>query len=368
MVNIPWSPIHNLLCIRLDSLGDVVMTTPAFRAIKEAHPQCKITLLTSPEGSRIASLVPTLNTVIPYDAPWMKAALPRPSSQREFALLETLQHQKFDSAIIFTVYSQNPLPAALICYLAEIPLRLAHCHENPYQLLTHWIPDPEPGHEIRHEVRRQLDLISSVGIPIQHEDLHLQLPTGLSQQIQQQLKKLGIDLHRPWVVIHPGASAPARRYPARHFSQVARCLVKESQIQVLFTGSPLESALVEDIRQTMKAPSFSLTGQLTLSELTALLALSPLLISNNTGPVHLAAAMGTPVVDLYALTNPQHTPWRIPHRLLFEDVPCKYCYKSICPLGHQHCLSLVRPESVVQAVHELAAETGVFSSDFRRSL
>ncbi len=76
-------------------------------------------------------------------------------------------------------------------------------------------------------------------------------------------------------------------------------------------------------------------------------------MSNNTGPVHVAAAVGTPVVDLYALTNPQHTPWQVPNRVLNYDVPCKYCYKSVCPMGHHNCLQLVTPQSVVQAALEL---------------
>ena len=108
----------------------------------------------------------------------------------------------------------------------------------------------------------------------------------------------------------------------------------------------------------MGVHSFSLAGELDLGELAALLAMAPLLIANNTGPVHVAAAVGTPVVDLYALTNPQHTPWGVPNRVLNHDVPCKYCYKSVCPEGHHHCLTLVPPEAVVEAVRALFAEVG----------
>ena len=90
-----------------------------------------------------------------------------------------------------------------------------------------------------------------------------------------------------------------------------------------------------------------------LGELAALLSLAPVLITNNTGPAHVAAATGTPVVDLYALTNPQHTPWAVPSRVLFHDVPCKYCYKSVCPTGHHDCLRRVPPEAVAQAAREL---------------
>ena len=100
-------------------------------------------------------------------------------------------------------------------------------------------------------------------------------------------------------------------------------------------------------------------GVLALDELAALIALAPVLIANNTGPAHIAAAVGTPVVDLYALTNPQHTPWMVPNRVLSHDVPCKYCYKSVCPEGHHHCLRLITPSEVVRATYELLAEQSV---------
>src|SRR5206468_3602733 len=137
----------------------------------------------------------------------------------------------------------------------------------------------------------------------------------------------------------------------------ARRLVVETGYSIVFTGSESERPLIERVRTLMEAPSHSLVGRLGLEELAALLAAAPLLLSNNTGPVHVAAAVGTPVVDLYALTNPQHTPWAVPSRVLFHDVPCKYCYKSVCPEGHHDCLRRVAPESVAAAARDLLAET-----------
>ena len=103
----------------------------------------------------------------------------------------------------------------------------------------------------------------------------------------------------------------------------------------------------------MDAPSESLAGRLDLGELVALIAAAPLLIVNNTGPAHIAAAVGTPVVDLYALTNLQHMPWGVASRVLYHDVPCKLCYKSVCPMGHHDCLRLVEPDAIVAAACEL---------------
>jgi ADP-heptose:LPS heptosyltransferase len=103
----------------------------------------------------------------------------------------------------------------------------------------------------------------------------------------------------------------------------------------------------------MATPAHSFAGRLGLAELGALVEEADLVVSNNTGPAHIAAALGTPLVDLYALTNPQHTPWRVESRVLFHDVPCRNCYKSECPVGHHDCLRGVAPESVAAAGREL---------------
>ena len=245
-----------------------------------------------------------------------------------------------------------------MCYLADIPLRLAHCHENPYQLLTNWVLDPEPSCVIRHEVRRQLDLVASVDCQTNNERMSLRVPNDSHQNVIDILDKLEIDLKQPWLIIHPGATAASRRYPPEGFAEVARRLVLDKNFQILFTGTESERQLIEDIQTAMGVPSHSLVGCLNLAEMAGLIQLAPLLISNNTGPVHIAAAVGTPVVDLYALTNPQHTPWAVPNRVLFHDVPCKFCYKSICPEGHNNCLQLVTPAEIVRAACELYSEIG----------
>ena len=358
-----WNHAKNILCVRLDTIGDVIMTTPAMRALKSASPDRRLTLMTSSAGAVVAPQIPELDDLIVYDSPWLKATAPRVDSRPEYEMIEFLRDRHFDAAVIFTVYSQNPLPSAFVLYMAGIPLRLAHCHENPYQLLTNWIKDPEPEQFTRHEVQRQLDLVGSVGCSLEDKRMKLHIPSEALQSVGRLLIELGIDQSAPWVVIHPGATALSRRYPPESFAVVARQLVQH-QVQIIFTGTEPERELVQSIRSSMQAVSHSLVGCLNLGELTALLSKAPLLISNNTGPVHVAAAVGTPVVDLYALTNPQHTPWGVPNRVLFHDVPCRICYKSICPEGHYHCLRLVEPETVVSAALELLQDgsLGQYSS------
>ena len=352
----PWTDAKNVLCIRLDSLGDVLLTTPAIRAVKESRAGRRVTLLTSPAGAEAAALVPEIDAIVRYQAPWMKTDRMRADRAADRALIDSLRSKRFDAVVIFTCYSQSPLPAALLCYLAEIPFRAAHCRENPYHLLTNWLPEHEPQMLVRHEVRRQLDLAAAIGCRPSSERLSLAIPPGAERDALELLEACGVDTDLPWAAIHPGASAPSRRYPPEQFVEVADGLV-EAGLQVVFTGTAGEAALVEGIRGQMRSSSHSLVGRLDLGRLAALFARAAIVISNNTGPVHVAAATGAPVVDLYALTNPQHAPWQTPHRVLFSDVSCKYCYKSVCPAGHHDCLRRVAPQAVLEAALELLHET-----------
>src|SRR5690606_24832761 len=235
-LSIDWRGVRRVLCVRLDAMGDVLMTTPALHAAKRSSPERHVTLLTSPGGAAAASLVPDVDEVLVYDAPWVKATAPRESSAPDHELIRALRAKRFDAAVVFTVYSQNPLPAAMMCYLADIPLRLAHCRENPYQLLTDWVHDPEPETMVRHEVRRQLDLVERVGWRTRDERLRMAIPPSVSAHIDERLRSLGVCADRrsrlddegpPWAVLHPGASAPSRRYSCERYATVVRTLTEQ---------------------------------------------------------------------------------------------------------------------------------------------
>ncbi|HEX2979873.1 MAG TPA: lipopolysaccharide heptosyltransferase II, partial [Anaerolineaceae bacterium] len=353
-------PIHqsakNILCIRLDNIGDVLMTTPAIRALKQSIPGAHITLLTSPVAESAAKLVPEIDDVLAYDAPWMKATASRQNSQPDHDWIAFLRKRRFDMAVIFTVFSQSALPAALTCFLADIPLRLAHSRENPYQLLTHWVRETELQGVSRHEVQRQLDLVGSIGCHATDLRLSIQVMDNDRDQALKKLAGADVDTTQPWVVIHPGASAPSRRYSPERYGEVARRVMTETGLQVILTGGHDESDLLT-IVASLAPGVYSLPGQFTIGELAAVVDQSRLLITNNSGPAHIAAAAGTPVVVLYALTNPQHTPWQTPSRVLFHDVPCRNCYRSVCPETHHNCLQLVQPDQVIQATLDLLRET-----------
>lgn len=351
-----WHAVRRLLVVRLDNLGDVLMTTPALAALRESLPGAHIGLLTSPAGAALAPHLPMIDDCIEFDAPWVKSRSDDDApGATEAALVERLRRGRYDAAIVFTVCTQSALPAALLCRLAGIPMRLAHSRENPYRLLTDWVRDPDlPLASARHEVQRQLDLVAAVGLRAEGDDrLRLAYRADDAHTMRARFAAAGGDLRRPYFVVHPGATAPSRRWPGERYGEAARALVDASGYQAVFCGAEDDRAHVDAARAALGRPCVDLTGRLALGELAALVAGAQVVLCNNSAASHIASALGRPVVVLYALTNPQHAPWRAPARVLSRDVPCRNCLRSVCPESHHGCLGGVTAREVVDAAASL---------------
>ena len=347
----PWPQGAHVLCIRLDNMGDVLMCTPAMRALRSGGAR-RLTLLTSPSGARLAPFMPEVDAVLACEAAWVKNA--SQGRDEDIALVGRLRALRPDAAVIFTTFSQSPLPAALMCFLAGIPRVLAHCRENPYRLITDWVRETEPQAGIRHEVQRQLDLVADVGGQGDDRGLSFRVRDEDRASLHAKLHRAGVTETEGWICVHAGATAESRRYPA-HMMVRALIALRGDGRRILLLGGHEDPALavaLADGRRLLPG-LVDLSDGLTLGELGAALQGAAVVICNNSGPAHIAAAVGAPVVDLYALTNPQHTPWRTDARVLSHDVPCKYCYRSVCPQGHHACLAGVAPESVACAAQEL---------------
>lgn len=355
-----WPHGAHVLCIRLDNMGDVLMCTPALRALRQAGAR-RITLLTSPSGARLAPFMPDVDTVMAYDAAWVKNG--SQGRDQDADAIGRLRALRPDAAVIFTTFSQSPLPAALLCHLAGVPRVLAHCRENPYRLISDWVREVEPQDGIRHEVQRQLDLVATVGAHSDDDRLSFRVREADRASLRDKLHHAGVTEADGWICVHAGATASSRRYPAELMVQALIELRGDGRRIVLLGGheDPALSAALADGRRLLPG-LIDLSEGLTLGELGAALEGAAVVICNNSGPAHIAAAVGAPVVDLYALTNPQHTPWRTDARVLNNDVPCKYCYRSVCPEGHHACLSGVGPERVAFAARELLGQSRRFQT------
>src|SRR5437588_876777 len=222
-----WKNCKNILCIRPDNMGDLIMSGPAIRALKERF-AAHITVLTSSQAKAIASFMPEIDETIVFDLPWVKTERVT-DADSVLLLVDALKLRRFDAAVIFTVYSQNPLPTAMLAYMAGIPKVLAYCRENPYSLLTDWLPDEEPYRFIRHQVRRDLELVKSIGAVPSCENLCLQI-SDISDTVTQ---KLEIEIDRPWLILHAGVSEAKRQYPFDLWIETAQKLIREKNYHVL---------------------------------------------------------------------------------------------------------------------------------------
>jgi ADP-heptose:LPS heptosyltransferase len=326
------------LVVRQDNAGDVLLAGPAVRAV--AAGAGRVTLLCGPAGREAAGLLPGVDEVVVHPAEWI-AADPEPVQRARIERrVGELAALRADCALILTSFHQSPLPQALLLRMAGVPRIGAISEDYPGSLLDvrHRVDDG------LHEVQRALSLALAMGFaPATGDDIRLRVrlpgkdPAATSD-----------------VVVHPGTSVPARAWAPERHAALVRTLV-ERGMRVHVTGHESERGLT---RLVAGAHGHDLGGRTTLAELAEVLAGAACVVAGNTGPAHLAAAVGTPVVSLFAPTVPAHRwrPWRVRHELLHVEVPCAGCRARICPVPGHPCLDALELEDVVAAVDALCAE------------
>ncbi len=343
-----------ILLVRLDNIGDVVMLSPAVRALRSALPRARLSLLVSPAGQAAAALLPGPDEVIGYRALWQDARGDRPfDPAREEEWVRAIAARAFDAAFIFTRFSQSPFPAAYACYLAGIPTRIAQSREFGGGVLSHWVrPPPDSAHQ----VDRNLHLLRSVGIPVEGPEAaapRLAVPRAARARAEAMLRERGVP--GDFVAIAPGATCAARRYPADRYAQVAAGLLATGR-PVVVVGGPRDRAIGEAM--VMAAPgAVSLCGATDLAELAALLRRSRLVIGNVSGLMHIADAVGCPMVVLNSGTEleEQWRPRSARARILRRPTACSPCYRFECPYDLE-CLRIA-PGEVVAHARALLGET-----------
>jgi ADP-heptose:LPS heptosyltransferase len=320
----------HVLAVRLDNDGDVLLAGPAIRAL--AAEADRVTLLCGPRGRQAAELLPGVDEVLCWRAPWIDPDPTPVDPAAALTLVARLAAMDIDRALIFGSFHQSPLPTALLLRLAHVPWIGATSVDYPGSLLDlrHQISDDV------HEVERSLALVTAAGFTRPDDDA---------------LKIKGSDpfrLEGEYVVVHPGASVPARAWePERH-----RELVQALDRQVVVTGGPGERELTAFVAGE---EAIDLGGRTSLAELAGVLEGAEAVIVGNTGPAHLAAAVGTPVVSLFAPTVPavRWRPWRVPHELLHVNVLCAGCRARVCPVVGHPCLKGIKAPDVLRAIDRL---------------
>ncbi len=355
-----WKDCKNLLCIRLDNMGDLLMSAPAITSLKETF-RCKITVLTSSMAAPIASYIPTIDDVLIFDVPWVRNEIETESAEF-MKTVEAVRARNFDGAVIFNVYSQNPFGAILLTWMANIPLRASYSRENLYNLLTHWLPDPEPYSTIRHQVKRDLDLAKFLGAFTYDKTIPIRTEPERWNNVVSKLSNLGFDDAKPWLILHPGVSEAKREYPKEKWIDLGKRIVRELNHQVVITGASRDTGLVASIATGIGSKAIAAAGKLTLAEFILLIHQTPLVISVNTVTVHIASATSTKAIVLYALTNPQHSPWKTIGRVFPYTIETSFQSKNEVlkfvrqKYMNEHC-PMPSSDQIVAAAFELLTDT-----------
>jgi ADP-heptose:LPS heptosyltransferase len=307
-----------------------------------------VTVLAGPAGAQVASLLPGVNDVIVYKAPWIGPD-PQPLDDGCLRfLMRELILGDFDEAVVFTSFHQSPLPMALLLRMTAVPRISAISVDYPGTLLDvrHQVDEDIP------EPERALSLARAAGFD---------LPAGDDGRLALRGPLPDVSALVPagrYLAVHPGCTAPARTWPAERWAQAVRELTADGH-RVVVTGGKGEQELTA--RVAGESGALDLGGRTRLPELAAVLAGAAVAVAPNTGPAHLAAAVGTPVVSLFAPVVPavRWAPYGVETVLLGDqETPCANTRARECPVPGHPCLSSVTPRDVVSAVEKLLASAG----------
>ncbi|QDI68196.1 glycosyl transferase [Streptomyces calvus] len=325
------------LVTRLDSFGDVLLAGPAVRAV--AARADSVTLLCGPQGAPAARLLPGVDEVLVWESPWTGLQPPPVDREDIDALLAAVAATRTDTALVLTSFHQSPLPTALLLRLAGVRFIAADSEDYPGSLLD--VRHHRAPHA--HEVQAALDLAAAAGFPRPDDGRLRVLPPPPAD---------GLTGTGRYVVVHPGASVPARAWSPARCAQAVRELAAAGH-RVVVTGGAGERDLTAYVAA---GAALDLGGRTGAAELAGVLAGADCVVTGNTGPAHLAAAVGTPVVSLFAPVVPAERwrPYGVPYVLLGDQhAPCAGTRARQCPVPGHPCLDEVTGHDVVAAVGKL---------------
>ncbi len=333
-----------VLVARLDSFGDVLVAGPAVRAV--AAGASHVTLLCGPQGAPAGRLLPGVDSLRTWAAPWVTETA-RPIDDAvvdEFRAL--VAEERPDEAVVLTSFHQSPLPLALLLRIAGVPRVSGASVDHPGSLLDVRLRPGEDLPEDLPEPERALRIAQAAGFALPDGD-----PGRLAvrRDAAPPAPVAGLDRY---VVVHPGASVPARAWPAEQHRALVAAYATDG-VPVVVTGSPGERALTAEVAGPT---GIDLGGATTPAELAAVLAGAEVVVVGNTGPAHLAAAVGAPVVSLFSPVVPavQWAPYApLVEQLGDQAAPCRLSRARECPVPGHPCLSRVSVQDVLDAHRRL---------------
>jgi lipopolysaccharide heptosyltransferase II len=324
-------------------MGDVILSTSVIETLRKAYPSAFIAMMVKPVWRELLDGNPYLDEIITYDKDGTHHGI---FSNIQFAL--KLRKYNFDTVLVL-----NPRARSHWCvWLAGIPVRIGFDSENGW-LLTHRVPFRK--HEgKKHEIEYMMELLSFFDFEKKVYRPFIAFSNASAKTVDQLFKDSGVREDKPVIAIHPSSSCLSRRWMPERFAQLANRLIEKYGVKVFLISGASERSFADDVEKMMRHPSINLAGKLSLKETAGLLKRCTMLISNDSGPTHLAAAVGTPVVAIFGASQPglSATRWRpfgSDHVVLQKDVGCKVCLAHDCNIQFR-CLTELSVDEVYQAV------------------
>ncbi len=333
---------HNILLVQTAFIGDVILTTPLIKAVKQKFPHSKLSVLVIPQTAELLNNNPYVDDVLTYDKRGQEKSL-----NSFFQLVNRIKQSKFDLALV----PHRSYRSSFLVFLSKIPERIGFDKNQASFFLTRKVIYQKNWHEIE----RNLALIESNGLNLKEK-----LPELFPDETDVAKAKSFLAEHQVSsddivVAIAPGSTWATKRWLPEGFAKVGDWLMQKDKIKVVLTGSKEDEQLANSIGSLMSLQPVNACGKLSLLESAALLSRCKLLLANDSAPVHMAVAMRTPVVEIYGSTVPDFGfyPYGTGNVIIEKNLPCRPCGihgHQKCPLGHFRCMKEISPEEVYQSV------------------
>lgn len=337
--------IKRLLIRSTNWIGDAIMTTPAVRAIRRNFPNARISMLAKPWVAPVFAHSPHVDEIIVFDAGGRHAGV-----FGTLRLAKDLRKGRYDAAILL----QNAIEAAIIAFLAGIPRRIGFDTDGRRLLLTHPVRRTKAIKAI-HQTGYYLKILEGAGMTAGRPTLELHLDPADIRRAAQMRAEFGIAPGRPLIGLNPSATfGPAKQWFPERYAALGDLLNKQLGALILIFGGPSDRELGRTITGLMSAPAIDLSGRTSLGEAMALIDRCTAFVTNDSGLMHVAAALGTPLVAVFGSTNWTTTsPFSDTSRIVRVPIACSPCMQPVCPLGHMNCMRQVSVAMVADAVKDL---------------
>lgn len=335
-----------ILIIKLSAIGDVIHALPVSRALKECYPNATITWIVEKPAYDLLTNNPDVDDIILFEKPKFKSI--KGAITHGPGLIKMLRSQRFDLVLDL----QGLFKSAALAYAADAPQRLGYCNMRE---ISNVVSKPVVGSNAQgHVVERYLDVVRFLGCKVTKPDFVINVTGEEAASAYQKAEREGFNLNSQYIVLAPGTNWATKCWPTRHFGALADCVGQEGLIPVLIGGAN-ERSLADSIRQFSSLPVVDLVGQTTLKELAHIIRGAKAYVGGDTGTMHLAAAVNTPVVAMFGPTDPvRNGPYSEIATTITALRECRGCWKRSCPRKLE-CLDVINPETVLQAIKKLLA-------------